>query len=126
MKIDTQALTTCEVAADGGAISLGFVDSTGNPATIRLSLNQVGALAMTLPGLIDRALQARFDDQSLRYAYPLASWLVEQSSDPTQTMVTLRTVDGFSVCFSIPRQQQSELGAALAAPPTPSVTLRPH
>ena len=48
MEIDTQSLTTCEVAADGGAISLGFVDSTGNPATIRLSLNQVGALAMTL------------------------------------------------------------------------------
>jgi hypothetical protein len=126
MKIDTQALTTCEVAADGGAVSLGFVDSAGSPATIRLSLNQVGALAMTLPGLIDKALQARFGDQSLRYAYPLASWRVEQSSDPTQTMVTLRTVDGFSVCFSIPRQQQSELGAALVAHPASDVTLRPH
>ena len=112
MKIDTQALTTCEVAADG-AISLGFVDSQGRPATIRLSLNQVGALAMTLPGLIDKALQTRFADQSLRYAYPLASWAVEQSTDPTQGMVTLRTVDGFSVCFSIPRAQQSELGEAL-------------
>ncbi len=107
MEIDTQSLTTCEVAADGGAISLGFVDSTGNPATIRLSLNQVGALAMTLPGLIDKALQTRFGDRSLRYAYPLESWVVEQSSDPSQGMVTLKTVDGFSVCFSIPRQQQS-------------------
>src|SRR5713101_749266 len=125
MEIDTQALTTCEVAADG-AISLGFVDSTGNPATIRLSLNQVGALAMTLPGLIDKALQTRFGDQSLRYAYPLASWVVEQSTDPTQGMVTLRTVDGFSVCFSIPRQQQSELGEALVAQPAPKVTLRAH
>ena len=56
MEIETQALTTCEVAPDGGAISLGFVDSQGKPATIRLSLNQVGALAMTLPGLIDKAL----------------------------------------------------------------------
>ena len=116
MEIKTQALTTCEVAADGGAVSRGFVDATGNPATIRLSLNQVGALAMTLPGLIDKALQARFGDQSLRYAYPLASWTVDQSSDPTQTMVTLRTVDGFSVCFSIPHAQQSELGEALVAP----------
>ena len=123
MEIDTQAFTTCEVAADGGVISLGFVDSTGNPATIRLSLNQVGALAMTLPGLIDKALQTRFGDQSLRYAYPLASWAVEQSSDPTQGMVTLRTVDGFSVCFSIPRQQQSELGEALVAQPAWTVTL---
>jgi hypothetical protein len=124
MQIETQALTSCEVAADGGAISLGFVDSTGQPATIRLSLNQVGALAMTLPGLIDKALQTRFGDQSLRYAYPLASWEVEQSTDPTQGMMTLRTVDGFSVCFSIPRDQQSELGEALVAQPVTSVTMR--
>src|SRR5258707_4391278 len=124
MEIEAQCLTTCEVTADGGAISLGFVDSCGKPATIRLSLNQVGALAMTLPGLIDKALQTRYGDQSLRYAYPLASWVVEQSSDPTQGMVTLRTVDGFSVCFSIPRQQQSELGEALVAQPVANVAMR--
>jgi hypothetical protein len=70
------------------------------------------------------ARQTRFGDQSLRYAYPLASWVVEQSSDPTQGMVTLRTVDGFSVCFSIPREQQSELGEALAALPVPKATMR--
>jgi hypothetical protein len=126
MEIETQALTTCEVAADGDAISLGFVDSSGKPATIRLSLKQVGALVMTLPGLIDKALQTRFGDQSLRYAYPLASWVVEQSSDPSQGMVTLRTVDGFSVCFSIPRAQQSELGEALVSQPTQKTALRPH
>ena len=82
MEITTQALTTCEVAADGGAVSLGFVDANGKSATIRLSLNQVGALAMTLPGLIDKALQKRFGDQNLRYAYPLESSTVEQSTDP--------------------------------------------
>ena len=125
MEIETQSLTSCEVAADG-AISLGFVDSTGNPATIKLSLNQVGALAMTLPGLIDKALQIRFGDQSLRYAYPLASWAIEASSDPSQGMVTLRTVDGFSVCFSIPRQQQNELGEALVAQPPSGATMRAH
>jgi hypothetical protein len=119
MEIQTQSLTTCEVAPDGAAISLGFVDSEGRAATIRLSLNQVGALVMTLPGLMDKALQTRFGDASLRYAYPLASWAVEQSTDPTQGMVTLRTVDGFSVCFSIPREQQSELGEALVAQPAP-------
>jgi hypothetical protein len=125
MEIETQSLTSCEVAADG-AISLGFVDSTGNPATIKLSLNQVGALAMTLPGLIDKALQVRFGDQSLRYAYPLASWAIEASSDPSQGMVTLRTVDGFSVCFSIPRQQQNELGEALVAQPAAMPAMRAH
>jgi hypothetical protein len=119
MEIETQSLTTCEVAPDGGAISLGFVDSEGRPATIRLSLNQVGALVMTLPGLIDKALQTRFGDTSLRYAYPLASWSIEQATDPRQTMVTLRTSDGFSVCFSIPREQLSQLGDAMVAQPAP-------
>jgi hypothetical protein len=119
MEIETQSLTTFEVAPDGGAISLGFVDQEGRPATIRLSLNQVGALVMTLPGLIDKALQTRFGDTSLRYAYPLASWSIEQATDPRQTMVTLRTSDGFSVCFSIPREQLSQLGDAMVAQPAP-------
>jgi hypothetical protein len=78
MEIDSQALTTCDVSQDGGAISLSFADTIGNPATIRLSLDQAGALLMPLPGLIDRALQTRFGDQSLRYAYPRASWVIER------------------------------------------------
>ena len=115
MEIETKELTRCEVAPDGDAISLGFLDTGGKPATIHLSLSQVGALAMTLPGLIAKALQARFHDQTLRYAYPLESWVIEQSTDPRHGMMTLRTSDGFSVCFSIPREQQSLLGEALAA-----------
>jgi len=87
MDIESKSLTACEVAPDGSAILLGFVDKDGKPATIRLSLNQVGALAMTLPELINKALRSRFKDQSLRYAYPLASWTVERSSDPTTGMV---------------------------------------
>jgi hypothetical protein len=124
MDIDAEALTTCEVAADGGAISLGFVDAGGNPGTIRLSLQQVGALVMTLPGLLDKALQARYGDQSLRYAYPLASWVVEQSTDAAQRIVTLQTADGFSVCFAVPREQQSPLAEALMAQPRSSSMLR--
>jgi hypothetical protein len=122
MEIDSQALTKCEVASDGEAISLGFVDTTGNPATIRLSIDQAGALLMTLPGLIDKAMQTRFADQSLRYAYRLASWVLEQSTDPTQNMITLRTVDGFSVCFSMPRKQRIELGETLVAQLAPKMT----
>ena len=126
MEIETQLLTCCEITPGGEVISLGFIDSKGTPQTIRLSLNQVGALAMTLPGLIGKALQTRYGDESLRYAYPLESWAVEQSSDPEQGMVTLRTTDGFSVCFSIPRQQQSELGEALVAQPAAMPAMRAH
>ena len=121
MEIETQLLTCCEIAPGGEVISLGFVDSNGESRTIRLSLNQVGALAMTLPGLIGKALQTRYGDQSLRYAYPLESWAVEQTTDPTQGMVTLRTTDGFTVCFSILREQQYQLGEALVAQYEPKI-----
>ena len=115
MDIETQALTTCEVAPDGNAISLGFVDAGGKPATLRLSLNQVGALAMTLPGLIDKALQTRYGDQSLRYAFPLDSWVVEQSTDPSQGMVTLSTAScSCSMCVDPhPSLMLSPSGSAL-------------
>ena len=39
-------------------------------------------------------------------------------------MMTLRTTDGFSVCFSMPRDQQSELGEALVAQPAQPLTMR--
>jgi hypothetical protein len=124
MEIDAQALTNCAVADDGGVISLSFVDAAGNPATIRLDLKQVGSLVMTLPTLLQKALQTRYGDASLRYAYPLASWAIEQSTDQSQRMVTLQTADGFSVCFAVPREQQNELGEALMAQSKPAVMLR--
>jgi hypothetical protein len=71
MNIDSQALTTCEISADGRQISLGFVDAAGQPAARKLPIEQVGA--MTLPALIERALRMRFGDDSLRYTYPLGS-----------------------------------------------------
>jgi hypothetical protein len=44
---------------------------------------------VTLSGLIDQPLQNRFGDPSLRYAYPLATWVLEQSST-TPIPVTLQ------------------------------------
>jgi len=120
MEIEVQSLTACEVADDGSRISLGFVDNGGQSATIRIGVNQAGALAMTLPSLIDQSLKNRFGDQTLRFTYPLASWSIEQATDPRQTMVTLRTSDGFSVCFSIPREQLNQLGEAMVAQPEPA------
>ena len=115
MDIESQSLTMCEVTPDGNTIVLGFTDSSGAPARIRLPLSQIVALAMTLPDLINKALQSRYGDDTLRYAYPLASWTVERSSDPSTGMMTLSTTDGFSVCFSIERDLQQTLAEALAS-----------
>jgi hypothetical protein len=106
MHIELQSLTTCDVAPDCNSIVFGFTDASGVPAQMRLSLNDVGLLAALLPG---------YGDRTLRYAYPLASWTVEQSSDPGTGMVTLSTTDGFRVCFSMPLELQYKLGEALAS-----------
>src|ERR1700689_4798084 len=118
MDIVSQSLTTCEVAPDGDTVVLGFTDSQGTSARIRLPLSQIGALAMTLPDLINKALQSRYGDHTLRYAYPLASWTVERSSDPGTGMMTLSTTAGFSVCFAMEREMQHTLAEALASEST--------
>jgi hypothetical protein len=58
MEIEPQSLTTCEVAPDGNTVVLCFTDSNGTPAKIRLSLNQIGGLAMTLPDAAGALAQA--------------------------------------------------------------------
>jgi hypothetical protein len=77
---------------------------------------QAGAVAMTLPSLIETSMRMRYGDASLRYAYALGSWFLEQSSDPATLMMTLTTVDGFSVCFSMRWEQGDALGATLTQP----------
>jgi hypothetical protein len=121
MEIEVQSLTTCDITADNGLISLGFVDISGQPVTIQLSVEQAGAWIMTLPGLVDKALQTRYADATLRYTYPLASWKVEQSTDPNHCMMTLKTADGFGACFLIAREQWSQLREAFAVAPPPVV-----
>ncbi len=120
MDIHSRALTTCEIAADGQIISLGFVDASGKTAAVKLPVDQVSALAMTLPSLIEKALRKQFRDDTLRYTYPLGSWTFEHSSYPGTSIVTLRTTDGFGVCFSMERRQQDALGEALVAETEPA------
>lgn len=111
----SEALTNCAVSSDGQTVVLGFKDSKGRDASLQLPLEQAGSLAMTLPSLIEHAMRRRFSDASLRYAFPLKSWRVERTSDPATGMVTLRTTEGFSVCFSIPATMQADLGTALVS-----------
>ncbi|MGJ5179037.1 hypothetical protein ACQR16_12895 [Bradyrhizobium oligotrophicum] len=126
MELRAKALTSCEVVDGGETISLGFEDATGNAAALSLSVSQAGALVMTLPGLLEMALRTRYGDQALRYAYPLASWTIEQSTDATQRIMTLATPDGFSIRFAIPKGEQNVLGKALLAQYPAAPAIRPN
>ena len=99
MEIASSKLTTCDVAPDGEVITLNLVDAAGNPVSLRLPFGQAGALAMTLPGLLSKALKARCGNESSRYVFPLGEWLLEGGADGCTVIVTLKTVDGFEVSF---------------------------
>lgn len=80
-EVHVESLTKCEVSSDGRSIALGFDDRGGNPATVQIAVGQAGALAMTLPRLIEEAIRWQYRDQSLRYTYPLGSWTLERATD---------------------------------------------
>jgi hypothetical protein len=64
MEMDCLTFTEAEVVA-GGTVALGFVDETGKSVKVRLSLNQVGRLAMTLPELVATALRNQHGNQKM-------------------------------------------------------------
>lgn len=115
MQVDVKKLSDYAVAADGKSISLGVVDANDRDIQLSMSVDQLGMLVMTLPGLIEKALRAKYRDATLRYCHPTGDYFVEQASDPNALIVTMRTPDGFGVSFSMSRQQADILGDALFA-----------
>ncbi len=64
---------------------------------------------MTLPRMMTEALSARFGDDRLRLVFQAVEVLIEGSPDPNTFIITLTTPDGFSVSFSLNRQQLDAL-----------------
>jgi hypothetical protein len=113
MEIESAKLTTCDVTLDGEIIRLNLIDVVGNAVSLRLPFDQAGALAMTLPGLLTRALKARCGNDSSRFVFPLGDWLLEGVADGHTLIVTLRTADGFGVSFGVPLDMARSLASEL-------------
>jgi hypothetical protein len=102
--------TACEVSGDGSRISLSYRDATGATRQLDLSAEQAGSLAMTLPRLLNAALRARNRDPSLRFVFPLAECDLEAAAGSPHRILSLRTSDGFEVCFSISQEILAQIG----------------
>jgi hypothetical protein len=100
-EIDVASMTTCQVAPDGSYVRLNFEDALGRPATLSLTSPCVHQLAMTLPHLLSKALQAQFRDRSLRAVFPLGDWRLEAAAGSKDLILTMMTSDGFEVAFSL-------------------------
>jgi hypothetical protein len=123
-------LTTCQIAADGQAMRLHFLDGNGQPTFLELPHDQAQALVMTLPHLLTAALQIRTGNANARYVFPLEHWAFELADIENNVLLTLRTTDGFDTCFSVRPETCQQIGTALysaadiAAEATPVTTPR--
>jgi hypothetical protein len=113
MAISVRELTSYQIGADGKSVELRMKDDTGREHELSFKLAELGNLVLTLPGLIEAALRRQIRDTSFRFTYPMGTWSIEQASDPSKVIVTLRTDDGFGVSFSMASSKAQDLGSAL-------------
>jgi hypothetical protein len=113
MDIESRELTTCDVTRDGEVVRLKFIDTAGNAVVLSLPFAQAGALTMTLPHLLTKALRARFGNEGSRFVYPLGEWLLEGVADGRTVILTLKTTDGFEVSFAAPLDHCRSLASDL-------------
>lgn len=107
-------LTDYIVDADGTTVRLNGRDDAGRDFSLRLSIDQVGSLMMTLPQILTQAVRTRYRDDSLRYVFGLGSWTLETTPDAAMLVLNLSTTDGFNASFGLSRSIMGDLAGALA------------
>jgi hypothetical protein len=75
---------------------------------------------MTLPRMLQSALDQRFPDGSLRVVQPLGSWYLEQPERGGGLILKLKTNDGYEVAFLLDEGVAGSLGHALLNVPSPT------
>jgi hypothetical protein len=105
-------LTTFEVAPDGSMVSINVTDASSKPGTLVLPSECLQAMIMSLPEMMQQALQRRYRDPSLRLVYPMADWRLEASTKPGEVILSLSTRDGFAVSFVLAAEQLERIAAA--------------
>jgi hypothetical protein len=91
--IQGEKLTTWSVLPGGTQISLGFADADGGNHRIVLPVEVLSALMMTLPRILQSALDERFPGGSLRIVQRLGKWKLEQQEIDEEVILKLGTQD---------------------------------
>jgi hypothetical protein len=101
MEIVGKALTTYQVDPAGDSLRLNFVAADDRPASVVLPVDCLRSLLMTLPGLIEQALKARYRDDTLKVVYPVGGWSLQAAAGAERLILTLSTPDDFKVSFAL-------------------------
>jgi hypothetical protein len=118
--IEGTELTSWGVLPGGTQICLDFIAIDGGTHRIVLPVDALSGLMMTLPRMLQSALDERFPGGSLRIVQPLAKWQLEQQEIEDGLILKLGTKDGFEVAFALDGEHAGSLGAALLETPRES------
>jgi hypothetical protein len=113
MDIIGKALTTCQVDTSGEFLRLNLQLEDGKPSSVTLPIDCVRSLLMTLPGMIELALKARYGDGTFKLVYPAGGWTLQQTTDSQHMILTIQTDDGFKVAFALSPKDAGELASSL-------------
>ena len=129
LPLEGRELTAWAVLAGGTHIRLDFSGGNGATHSIVLPFEALGGLLMTLPRMLQTALDARFADGSLRFVQRLGAWQLEKAERNAGLILKLATPDGFEVAFALDASDADTLGTALLTAPDHTqyaATRRPH
>jgi hypothetical protein len=115
--VEGRDLTGWGVLQGGTHIGLAIGATDGTTHRIVLSFDALSGLLMTLPRILQSALDVRFPDGSLRAVQQLARWKLEQKANNSGLMLSLATKDGFDVAFAVSTQDAGSLSARLLSAP---------
>ena len=99
--IHGEQLSAWAVLADGTQVRMDFVGTDGSARRLVLPFDLAASLLMTLPRMLQTALDARFPDGSLRFVQRLGGWQIEQAAGNGDLILKLGTPDGFEVAFAL-------------------------
>ncbi|MDQ1388346.1 MAG: hypothetical protein QOF56_1800 [Acidobacteriaceae bacterium] len=100
-----------ETATDGTAVRLLTEDIAGCTIGIIFAIETLSALLMTLPKMASSAVKRAHNDPTMRITYPATDFQVELSPGNFR-ILTIGTLGGFTVSFSLTEELSQELGAA--------------
>ena len=104
--LQVASLTTYKVGTDGAHVDINACDHEGVPMTMVMSTACITQLLMTLPRILQEALEVRSEDDSRRVVYGLDHWRMERGEQGPAGeqlyILTVGTEGGFRVSFASP------------------------
>jgi hypothetical protein len=123
--IVSSTLDNCGVLENGRVVHLSMRDQAGDSTFVDLPFDQAASLALTLPRLLEMALQMRTGRSDARYVYPAARWSLEPAQGESFLIFSLQTSDGFGLYFGVPFEMCKEIGSAMSKEGTRAIESGP-